>query len=91
MYIIEKKHHLNQIEVRSNVMMTTGAAEVARRWWGIQKGLKSNKHTFSFWWKPHWNLEYQRLPATLLDVDPTVSFRQIKKRKINIEVCRLQL
>ena len=72
MYIIEKKHYLNQTEVRSNVMMATGAVEVARRWWGIQKGLKSNKHTFSFWWKRHWNLEYQRLPATLLHGSCTI-------------------
>ena len=91
MYITEKKHYLDQIVVKSNVIMATDAAEVARKWWGIQKGFKCIKHTCSFWWKRHVNLEYQRLPATLLDVDPTVSFRQIKKRKINIEVCRLQL
>ena len=67
MYITEKKHYLNKIVVKSNVIITTDAAEVARKWWGIQKGFKSIKHTCSFWWKRHWNLEYQRLPATLLE------------------------
>ena len=41
-YMTEKKHYLNKIVVKSNVIMATDAAEVTRKWRGIQKRLQEH-------------------------------------------------
>ena len=41
-YITEKKQYQNKIVVKSKVIMATDAAEVARKWRGIQKRLQEH-------------------------------------------------
>ena len=73
----------------SNEIMAKDTAEHTRKWWGIQKGFKSLKHMCSCWWKRvtvrhfrHWNLEYQRLSATLLDGSCSIICKLGKERII---------
>ena len=40
-YITEKKQYLNKIVVKSNVIMATDAAEVARKWWASRKASRA--------------------------------------------------